>query len=103
MRQPWDKLQASLLRGVSVPHLLNILAANSYVIASVKSRVQKEGTHMILVTGFVKREDMVVLHCYDPMNLDQKGGKQEINSKEVFLELFLSKVVQNSDLESNIK
>lgn len=84
------KLKASLLKRVSIPHLLNILASNRYVIASVKSRVQQKGTHMILVSGFIKMKDKVILHYYDPMNLDNKGGKREINSKKLS-EIFLNK------------
>jgi len=84
------ELKASLIKRVSISHLMRILTLSHYVIASVKSRVQKEGTHMILVTGFTKTEDKVILYYYDPMNIDKKGGKQKISSKD-FLKIFLNK------------
>lgn len=83
-------LKASLIKRVSIPHLMKILTSNQYVIASVKSRIQKEGTHMVLVTGFIKTGDKVILRYYDPMNLNQKGGKQEIDSMD-FSKMFLNK------------
>jgi len=83
-------LKASLVKRVSIPHLFKIMILSKYIIASVRSRVQKEGTHMILITGFTKMEDNVILHYYDPMNLDKKGGKQKINSMD-FSKIFLNK------------
>ena len=60
------------------------------MLASVKSRIQKEGTHMILVAGFIKTEGKATLHYYDPMNLNEKGGKQKISSMD-FSKIFLNK------------
>jgi len=73
----------SQLSGIlSIEGALCRIVKGALYIASIKSRLSKNGSHMVVVTGFSKKDKGFIINLVDPFLLDGKGGIKEVSLGE---------------------
>lgn len=75
---------------LSIYHLIFEVFGNQLIIASIQSRLAKNSTHLVIVSGIVKSGAELYLIIHDPYFLDGRGGKRMIAFEE-FKNIFLNK------------
>ncbi len=74
--------KSKLLKRVTPYRVLLEILGGKVVIASVKSNLRFEGSHMIIVKGFSKTKKGLVLNIFSSYNLDGLGGNTTMPFKE---------------------
>lgn len=83
-------VEAQVVKYLSRERLLDLVSSKAMVTVSIRSRISKEGSHMITVYGFQWDGNKTKLSIYDPYTFDNKGGIKTINLSE-FSKYFLNK------------